>query len=77
MKQEWFTTRQWCEAFSEEFPTMNVAHKLAARREVNGLEAMGACVKKEGRPLMWNRPAYERWLSTPTTSRTATAHHRL
>ena len=58
----WFTVTDFAMQFPHEFRSVNVAYRLASQREFNGLEEMGACVKKPGRPVMFNRANYVKWM---------------
>ena len=64
MNDRWYTIRDWVETFPEEFASENAAYKLAGMRTVNGLEDAGACTKKPGRPLMFNRANFLRWMKS-------------
>ena len=57
----WFTVTDFAKQFPNEIRSVHVAYRLASQRAFNGLEAAGACVKKPGRPVMFNRANYERW----------------
>ena len=60
----WFTVTDFANQFPHEFRSVNVAYRLASMREHNGLEQMGACVKKPGRPVMFNRANFVRWMES-------------